>query len=84
MLEELFRSLNSEGHRSSQAQETAAVTKPALEKTNSESCLTRTFKKSKIISICRLGKMNSTPVPSTTSEEAEVLFVIRRYQHRPE
>jgi hypothetical protein len=71
MLQELFRSLNSEGHSSCQALETAAVTKPALEETNSESCLTTL--KSMIISICRLEKMNSAPVLSTTAEEAEVL-----------
>jgi hypothetical protein len=70
MLQELFRALNSEEHSSCQAKETAAITKPALEKTNSGSWLTTL--KSKIISICRLEKMDSAPV-LTTSEEAEVL-----------
>jgi hypothetical protein len=90
MLEELFRSLNSEERSSScqQAQETTTVTKPALEKTaavTKEPVLEKTKNmgsrlptlKSKIISICRLKKMNSAPVLSTTSKEAGVLSSLK-------
>jgi hypothetical protein len=78
ILEELFRSLNNEERSSCQAQETAAATKPALEKTNSESCLVTS--KNKIISFCRRDRlqiMNSVPVLTTTSEKAEVLSSLK-------
>jgi hypothetical protein len=75
IFEELFRSVNSEERSSCQAHETTAVvTKPALEKTKSESRLVTS--KNKIISFCRsdrLQKMNSVPVLTASGKAEELL-----------
>jgi hypothetical protein len=95
ILEELFRSVNSEERSSScqvQQETTAAVAsttmEPALKtKTNSESRLTTSKSKSKIISFCRRNRLekNELGACSHNVRKSRVCaLVIKRCQHRPE